>query len=88
MNNSITSNDDDAHVSQFHAYRNFYFPILFYDIFYDYFHIDRDLRRRQYLRYRQRVYEKSSYHVGKKDFSHSRKLVHSLLEFKYKFSLF
>ncbi len=51
-------------------------------IFYNnYFHIDRDLRRKQNIRYRQRVHEKSFYCVQKKDLSNSRKLVCSFLKF-------
>jgi CRISPR/Cas system-associated endonuclease/helicase Cas3 len=45
---------------------------LYLTIFsYNYFHIDRGLRRKQHLRYRQRIHEKSYYCVGKKDLSNS-----------------
>ena len=58
MNKSIhtdISDVDDERVSQSDAYRKLYFQILFYNIFYDYFHVDRDMTRKQFLRYRQHI---------------------------------
>jgi hypothetical protein len=46
---------------------NSYLSILSYN----YFHTDRGLRRKQHLRYRQRIHEKSFYCVRKKDLSNS-----------------
>jgi len=38
---------------------------------YNYFHIDRGLRRKEHLRYRQRIHKKSFYSVRKKDLPNS-----------------